>query len=955
MRKSLFISLALSLCAAVAPGIHAAVPAYDQEAALASARADVANWQKYLPDEVYVAHVSIPGTHDAATGHEWASATGPTYSTTQEKTLAEQLAGGIRAFDFRPGMTDGILYCNHGTDRLKLTLDEAFTVLTDYLDAHPSEFYVIHLFRGNIFRLGEASFGNKLLGAKDDAASIAQYNELFNQFFNQGKFADYIVDYTPYLKVSDIRGKMVIFRRDRIDFAHIAKAGNLTNWPGDTEQWTINNTVAVSNASDPTVKGRILATDVSSPDDEAALTIELSSLTDLFGYNCAMERPNDVKQSGRAYKPDWTMMFTSGAYKGENTDGYLRNATYTNPHFTSMLRTAQQNGASGPTGAVFSDWVLTDSHSGNATMGVDLVPAIYENNFYYIKDFMLDDELFSASDAESYWEDGCHYFMRNVGTGELLSAGADWGTHAVLGRYGIRITPVFDAANNLYSLHTTFTQGGAGNGIGDNYYVDNVSPAEFTATHVGGGHFVFTLDDRAMGAARTGNTYADGTEYIVDGVEIDYTDPMQQWEVIKVDDYFKTAITEASSDNGVDVSYMIRGHRFLPNDGDNPKNGAEGWTVVTNSYSGAFGRKGSSNIVVEGTNDWNDKSCLIRCYNDKASTGCGQYTNWNLKKNVSGLPAGVYELSMQITHDQTLAGNGDTSYKINGEEVFSMVKATDKTNAADVINLFRGETGAEYVLSRHIVLAEGQSVELDFSKGGTQSATNFFLDNITLVYYGPEEATVEWAMEGDVYDTLILPFDAELPEGYEACLTEEMNVERGDDYHVVKLLSNGREIKANVPYIVKKTGLGARGAEVLSFTGVPVNERDSYTVGVLTGTHVDIVASPRCHVLAHSAEGSWFSLDAPRAVSAAHAYISNDDTPDYDFSSPTVYIEKAVDDSDIPTGIEGVIAPDERVAVYTVTGVMLRSDVEASRSLEGLDGGVYIIRGANAIIKMLKR
>lgn len=954
MRKSLFISLALSLCAAVAPGIHAAVPAYDQEAALASARADVANWQKYLPDEVYVAHVSIPGTHDAATAHEWASATGPTYSTTQEKTLAEQLAGGIRAFDFRPGMTDGILYCNHGTDRLKLTLDEAFTVLTDYLDAHPSEFYVIHLFRGNIFRLGEASFGNKLLGAKDDAASIAQYNELFNQFFNQGKFADYIVDYTPYLKVSDIRGKMVIFRRDRIDFAHIAKAGNLTNWPGDTEQWTINNTVAVSNASDPTVKGRILATDVSSPADEAALTIELSSLSDLFGYNCAMERPNDVKQSGRAYKPDWTMMFTSGAYKGENTDGYLRNATYTNPHFTSMLRTAQQNGASGPTGAVFSDWVLTDSHSGNATMGVDLVPAIYENNFYYIKDFILDDELFSASDAESYWEDGCHYFMRNVGTGELLSAGADWGTHAVLGRYGIRITPVFDAANNLYSLHTTFTQGGAVNGIGDNYYVDNVSPAEFTATHVGGGHFVFTLADRAMGAARTGNTYADGTEYIVDGVEIDYTDPMQQWEVIKVDDYFKTAIAEASSDNGVDVSYMIRGHRFLPNDGDNPKNGASAtWTGLTNKGTYLF-KTYESVMECDGTNSWNDKELVLHIYN-KAASGASKYTNWELTNSIAGLPAGKYNISFNAIHSNALATNGDYRFNINGESVKSSIKAIDCTSAADAVAYFRSATNGEYTVSLDFVLTEGQTLEFDMYKAGTSTETHLFLDNITLVYYGPEEATVEWAMEGDVYDTLILPFDAELPEGYEACLTEEMNVETGDDYHVLKLLSNGREIKANVPYIVKKTGLGARGAEVLSFTGVPVNERDSYTVGVLTGTHVDIVASPRYHVLAHSAEGSWFSLDAPRAVSAAHAYISNDDTPDYDFSSPTVYIEKAMDDSDVPTGIEAVIAPDERVAVYTVTGVMLRSDVEASRSLEGLDGGVYIIRGANAIIKTLKR
>lgn len=954
MKKNVLCSLALSLFAAATLNMNAAVPDYDQEAALASARADVANWQKYLPDEVYVAHVSIPGTHDAATGHDWASATGPTYSTTQEKTLDEQLAAGVRAFDFRPGMTNGILYCNHGTDRLKLTLDEAFVKLTEYLDAHPSEFYVIHLFRGNIYRSGEASTGNKILGAKDDAASQSQYNELFNQFFNQ-KYSNYIVEYSPYLKVADIRGKMVVFRRDRIDFAHVAKAGNLSNWPGSEEQWSVSNYVTATNATDGTISGRIFATDVSSPDNAEQLEIELTSMTDLFGYNCTQPNPNEAKRAQGIYKPDWSMIFTSGAYDGENTKGYLKNATYTNPHFTSLLRTAQEGGQSGPTGTVFSDWVLTDSHDGYDTKGVDLVPAIYENNFYYIKDYILDDELFKDSDAENIWEDGSQYFMRNVATGELLSAGADWGTHAVLGKYGIRITPSFDSSNNVYALNTTFTQGGVPNGIGDNYFVDNTSPVQFSAKRVGAGCYMFTKGDIALGVVAATNAYVDGTEYMVDGVAIDRNDPMQHWEMIAVDDYFAEAVAGASKENGVDVSYMIRGHRFLPNDGDNPKNGVEGWTVVTNSYSGAFGRKGSSNIVVEGTNNWNDKSCLIRCYNDKASTGCGQYTNWNLKKTVSGLPAGVYELSMQITHDNSLAGNGDTSYKINGEEVFAMVKATDKTNAADVINLFRGEAGADYVLSRRIVLAEGQSVELDFSKGGTQSATNFFLDNITLVYYGPEETTVEWTMGGDVYDTLILPFDAELPEGYEACSTSEADVEDGDECHVLKIESQGRDVKANVPYIVKKTAVAARSGAVLSFTGIPVNDRDSYTAGVLTGTHVDTEVSPFCHVLAHSAGGSWFSLDAPRSVSAAHAYISNDDTPDHDFASPTVYIEKAADDSDVSTGIAGVIAPDERVAVYTVTGVLLRRDVEASRSLEGLDGGIYIIRGANATMKAMKR
>lgn len=950
MKKQILCPIALSLLAAVPLNMSAAVPAYDQAAALVSARADVANWQKYLPDEVYVAHVSIPGTHDAATAHEWASATGPTYSTTQEKTLDEQLSAGIRAFDFRPGMTDGTLYCNHGTDRLKLTLDEAFVKLTSYLDAHPTEFFVIHLFRGNIYRSGEASTGNKILGAKDDAASQSQYNELFNQFFNQ-KYNDYIVDYTPYLKVSDIRGKMVVFRRDRIDFAHIAKAGNLSNWPGSEEQWSADNYVTATNAADGTVNGRIFATDVSSPDNADELQIELSSMTDLFARNCTQSLPNDVKRQDGIYKPDWSMIFTSGAYDGENTKGYLKNATYTNPHFTSLLRTAQQNGQSGPTGTVFSDWVLTDSHDGYDTKGVELVPAIYENNFYYIKDYILDDELFKNSGGENLWEEGRQYFMRNVATGELLSAGADWGTHAALGKYGIRITPAFDQSNNVYALNTTFTQGGVLNGIGENYFVDNTSPAQFSAKRVGSGYYMFTRGAMALGAVAASNTYADGTTYLVDGVAIDESDPMQWWEVIAVDDYFAEAVAGASRDSGADISYMIRGHRFLPNDGDNPDNGVAGWTVVTNSYSGAFGRQGSSHMVVNGTNAWNDKACLLRCYNDKASTGCGQYTNWSLKKSVAGLPAGVYELSMQITHDNALAGNDKTTYKINGEDVFKSVKATDKTGAADVIALFRGETGAEYVLTRRIVLAGGQAIELDFSKAGTQSATNFFLDNLTLIYYGPEETTVEWSMEGETYDTLILPFDAELPEGYEANITAEADVEDGDGCHVLKLTPQGRTVKANVPYIVKKTAVQAREASVLSFTGVSVNDRDSYTVGALTGTHVDVEASASHYVLAHSIEGSWFSLDAPRTVKAAHAYISNDDTPGFDFAEPVVYIGE----DPVSTGIGAVIAPDAPVDVYDISGILVRRGAEASRALDGLDRGIYLLCGDNATIKAVKR
>ena len=149
------------LVAAMAAGslaAYSAVAPYDGQQALTSARADIQNWMSYLPDNMFVAHVSIPGTHDTATGEGWAT-TGSlplSMSTTQVAKIDDQLAAGVRAFDFRPGLSsDGKLTCNHGAHQTVLTMEEAMTKLTNYLDAHKKEFFVIHLFRGNVPRYGD--------------------------------------------------------------------------------------------------------------------------------------------------------------------------------------------------------------------------------------------------------------------------------------------------------------------------------------------------------------------------------------------------------------------------------------------------------------------------------------------------------------------------------------------------------------------------------------------------------------------------------------------------------------------------------------------------------------------------------------------------------------------------------------------------------------------------------
>ena len=81
-RFSLVISCAVAMAAL---SVSAAVPPYDKEAQLVNAKTDVVNWMKYLPDDVYVAHVSIPGTHDTATAEGWSSATGSTMSTARRR------------------------------------------------------------------------------------------------------------------------------------------------------------------------------------------------------------------------------------------------------------------------------------------------------------------------------------------------------------------------------------------------------------------------------------------------------------------------------------------------------------------------------------------------------------------------------------------------------------------------------------------------------------------------------------------------------------------------------------------------------------------------------------------------------------------------------------------------------------------------------------------------------
>lgn len=771
----ILICLLTALFPRVSAQASRAVAAYDAAAAKVNAQNDLANWMSYLPDDVFVAHLSIPGSHDTTTGHGFngtgiiAASTHASSSQTQTATLDEQLAGGLRAFDFRPGLSSDKTYlnCNHGISPTKISMEAAFTKLTDYLDAHPGEFFVIHLFRGNVYQSGAPLY------AYDSQSDKDTYNRLFNEFFNQGKFSNYIVDYSPNLKVKDMRGKMVIFRRDRIDFAYIAKAGNFGNWRSDTELWTEESLVSVSNAKDPTVRGTMAVTDVSSPENDDQLQTELNSITAINKFAREQVRPNEAKTANSSYKPTWVMCFTSGALYNENRTGYAQNATHTNPHLTNLIKQSAAEGKAGPTGIVLSDWVLTDKYGNYETKGVDLIPAIIYNNFDYISEFILDDELFSGNleTAETFWDLNTQYIFRNKATGKFLSAGANWGTHAVLGDVPIRITPRFDASTGMHTLLTTFRQGNTVNYLGANAYIDNSEPCLLKVKMVGEKTFTFAREDGLMlTAGAADQVYADGTQYKVDfGAEVE-NDEMQQWEVIRVKDYVNNLAATASNNNPVDLTVMVRGNQFHANDDDeNAK-----WSFDAKSYSvaNAKAKRGYLNKNVE-----TDKDGFVKLYNDDtALSGFGRSTAWELYQIIEDLPNGVYQVTANVANcavsstneskDEYMrlrltGGIDGESEDVKNTEVAYSGKSGNYSDATEYLNILRNSS---LTTKSTMVTVDNGRLEIRFLKGSNTSKVSVAIDNVKLLYLGPDPAAASNFLEKVLADA-----DAKvalLPEAY---------------------------------------------------------------------------------------------------------------------------------------------------------------------------------------------
>lgn len=190
------------------------------------------------------------------------------------------------------------------------------------------------------------------------------------------------------------------------------------------------------------------------------------------------------------------------------------------------------------------------------------------------------------------------------------------------------------------------------------------------------------------------------------------------------------------------------------------------------------------------------------------------------------------------------------------------------------------------------------------------------------------------------YGTMILPFEAEIPEGMEVYGVSGYE-EATSDYSVLAL-TPVNTIEANTPYIMKRSGEQV----VFNFHGeAKAGDENTYTSGWLSGVLTETYAPKGSYVLQNQ-EGrlGFYRVEADNdiKVGAYHAYL----TPSTDKE-----VKAFVFDHNAADGIHSLATSQALVNVYNVNGVLVRKAVKACDALNGLQGGIYIVNGVKQVVK----
>lgn len=266
--------------------------------------------------------------------------------------------------------------------------------------------------------------------------------------------------------------------------------------------------------------------------------------------------------------------------------------------------------------------------------------------------------------------------------------------------------------------------------------------------------------------------------------------------------------------------------------------------------------------------------------------------------------------------------NGDTGYGIatNGELTFE----TGKTYA-------NGGAGRGWE-ARTCLFELAQPGEVTFRVDCEAVALHEWM-SITSVELLAAETEVELTVTEAGWATLMLPFEAEVPEGLTVYSCESLKSEE------LLALTEVTSIEANKPYIVAGEG-------TYSFSGMNTADASAYTSGYLTGVYAATPAPVGSYVLQnHDGVVAFYKVvdGMQPTVGANRAYVT---------LPPAQANVLRLIFGDDATAIDDAVTDVKPVDVYTIDGVLVCKGVTFGEALRMLKKGeVYIIGGRKVVVR----
>jgi len=144
------------------------------------------NWMAELDDETPISLLAIPGTHETCARSE---AHGVRWKC-QTLSMKQQLLGGIRYFDIRLVLENGVFWVRHRTVAQNITFFEVQNSVSDFLMKNPSEFLYMRV--------------------KHEAGTLEGFKRTFLDKVSSNLSLWFLENRIPRLK--EVRGKIVLLQ-----------------------------------------------------------------------------------------------------------------------------------------------------------------------------------------------------------------------------------------------------------------------------------------------------------------------------------------------------------------------------------------------------------------------------------------------------------------------------------------------------------------------------------------------------------------------------------------------------------------------------------------------------------------------------------------------------------------------------------------------------------------------